>query len=124
MSLDAWKYKATQPEAAAHLVRAVGGTTAVTKQIGTGVAVTRTGAGAYRLTWSENPGNFINAIATLEAATPGDVAGHTVVFDTWDATNLRLDLVVYNASDSAHDLAANEYFNVVANFKPTAVGGA
>ena len=131
MSLGAAEQKNTQAEVIEHVVRAVGGSSAITKEIGPGVAVSRTGAGAYRLTWSENPGVYMGAVASLQAATPGDLAGHTVIFDTYDSTNFILDLVVYNNPDTgtggqpaAHDLAASEYFCVVAKFARTSVTGA
>lgn len=81
-----------------------------------GVTVSRTGTGAYRLTWAQDPGNFLGAVASLRAATPGNLAGHTVVLDEYDSTNLILDLVVYNAADAAHDLVADEHFTVMAAF--------
>jgi O-acetyl-ADP-ribose deacetylase (regulator of RNase III) len=120
--LAAYPHRSTQPESVEHVVRGVGGSAAVTKQLGAGLALTRTGTGAYRITWSETPGTFLGAVASLMAATPGDLAGHTVIFDTYDATNRRLDFIVYNASDAAHDLAANEYVVVVAKFVTGAVG--
>lgn len=95
-----------------HVVRAVGGSAAVTKVTGPGLAVTRTGTGAYRVTFSENVGTVLAATYGLQAATPGDLAGHTVIFDTYDSTNRRLDFIVYNASDAAHDLAANEWVSL------------
>lgn len=123
MSLQAFPVRGTQPEVVNHYVRAIGETTGpeIVKQLGDGVTVTRTGAGAYRITWSENPGTFVLAQATLAAATPANLAGHTVVFDTWDSTNLRLDLVVYNATFAAHDLVDDEYLNITAVFKRTSV---
>lgn len=123
MSQHAFPVRSAQPELVAHPVRALGVTSgpSITKELGDGLTVTRTGAGAYRLTWSENPGTFVVAVGSLQAATPGDLAGHTMIFDTWDSTNLRLDLVVYNATFAAHDLVANEYLDIVVWFKRTSV---
>ena len=114
----------TQAECIGHCVRGQGGSSTITKEIGPGVALTRTGAGAYLLTWDENPGVFMGVLATLAAATPGNLAGHTVIFDTYDATTRTLPFVVYNASFAAHDLAANEYVHIEAKFARTSVLGA
>lgn len=114
----------TQPQAVEHVFRGQGGSATITQERGKGATLTRTGTGAYRLTWSESPGTFVAARAQLAAATPGDLAGHTVIFDTYDTTNLRLDFVVYNSAFAAHDLAANEYVDVFAMFTTTAVEAA
>jgi hypothetical protein len=115
-------HRSTQPESVEHLVRGVGGTTAITKVTGAGAALTRTGTGAYRITWAETPGTFLGAVASLQATTVGDLAGHTVTFAPYDATNRRLDFTVANASDAAHDLAALEWVTVVAKFVTGSVG--
>ncbi len=95
-----------------HVIRAVGGSAAVTKVTGPAVAVTRTGSGAYLLTFDENVGTVLTAIASLQATTPGDVAGHTVVFGAYNSTAKTLAFIVYNASDAAHDLAALEWVSL------------
>ena len=88
-----------------------------TNSIAPGVTVTRTGEGAYRATWSESPGNYRGVKGfSFEAATPADLAGYTVVFDTWDATNKRLDFVIYNSSFAAADIIADQYFCVTVAF--------
>jgi hypothetical protein len=86
MSQQAFRSWSAQPELVAHPVRALGVTSGpeITKQLGDGLTVTRTGTGAYRLTWSENPGTFVCAVGSLQAATPANLAGHTMIFDTWD----------------------------------------
>lgn len=119
MSLDGYKVKSNEPEAKLHKVRAVGGSSAVTKVKGKGIAVTRTGSGAYLLTWSDDPGNLVDIGATLQATTPGDLAGHTVIFGAYTAGTPTLAFVVYNASDAAHDLAALEWINITATFQST-----
>lgn len=121
MSFDSFDQQNAQPQVVAYEVLAQGGSTSVTKEHGKGVTVSRTGDGAYRITWNENPGAFQSVTHSLQAATPGDLAGHTVIFDTYDSTNKRLDFVVYNDTPAAHDLAADEYINVTVKFKTTAV---
>jgi hypothetical protein len=92
-----------------------------TEQIGQGVAVTRTGEGAYRITFAENPGTFIGwAPPGFGAATPADLAGYTAVRDTYVApsgsTAGYLDFVVYNSSFAAADLIANQYADLAITF--------
>lgn len=106
---DASELRATNPDQWDHIIRSVGGASAITKVYGPGVAVTRTGAGAYLLTWSENPGTFVAATYGFSATTPGDLAGHTVIYGAYNATAFTLAFVVYNASFAAHDLAALEW---------------
>lgn len=99
-----------------HVIRAVGGTTAITKVTGPGVAVTRTGTGTYLLTWSQAPGNILGVVASLQATTPTNLVGHSVVCGAYDATAKTMVVRVGNAADAAHDLAANEWFTVAADF--------
>ena len=118
--LQAYPTRSTTPEAEEHIIRIQGaGSSAPVNEVARGVTVTRTGAGAYRITWAEDPGAHVASFATLEAATPGNLAGHTVVFDTY-ASKVQ-DFVLYNASFAAHDLVATEYINIRVTFKRTAV---
>lgn len=113
---DAFPHRSTNPEQVDHVIRSVGGVTAITKVYGPGVAVTRTGAGAYLLTWAENPGTFIGASHGLAATTPDDIKGHTVVFGAYSTTAFTLAFNLYNASDAAHDLAALEWITCRVTF--------
>lgn len=121
---DAYPAKASRPEVVAYDVRGEGGSAAVTQLSGAGVTLTRTGTGAYLLTFKENPGTFVSALSGLQASTPGALAGHTVVFDDYVASTYTLPFVVYNASDAAHDLAADEFVNLCVRFARSAVAGA
>lgn len=116
---DKYDLQSNVPALKAHVVRMVGGSSAVTKVYGPGVAVTRTDTGDYTLTWSENPGTFIGATYGLSATTISDLAGHTVVFGAYGSSDYTLDLTLANASDAAHDLAALEWITVVAWFSET-----
>lgn len=111
--------KHTQPAVDVHDIRAVGGSSAVTKVTGQGVAVSRTGTGAYLLTWAENPGSHLGNFYGLSATTPGDIAGHTVIFGAYDSSAYTLAFVLYNASFAAHDLAALEWVDLDIRFKGT-----
>jgi len=116
MSLDSYGLKSTLIEGVDHVTKAVGGASSITKEVGLGVAVTRTGTGAYLLTWSESQGYHLGSIAGLSAVTPASLAGHTVVFGEYNATARTLAVHVRNAADAAHDLAANEWLTVRATF--------
>lgn len=101
-----------------HVIRLLGADDAhPTKEVGQGITVTRTGEGAYRITWAKNPGAFVGWSHGFGAATPADLAGYTAVRDTWDATNLRLDFVVYDETFAAADLVANQYIDIVVRFQ-------
>lgn len=120
MGLSAFEAMTNEAGVKAHVITCVGGSSAISKSSGgAGMTVSRSGTGAYALAWDDVPGTFIGAIATLSAATPGDLAGHTVIADTYASSSLPF--IVYNASDSAHDLAANEYVTIVAFFKTVSV---
>jgi len=119
MSLDAFPVKANAPELIEHVCLAVGGASAITKVSGEGIAVSRTDTGDYLLTWSDAPGNFKGATASLQATTIGDLAGHTVVFGAFTAGGTTLAFGVYNAADASHDLAALEWVTVRVAFSHT-----
>lgn len=91
-----------------------------TEQLGQGVAVTRTGEGAYTITFAENPGTFVGWSCSFGAATPGDLKGYTAVRDTFTAqsgtTLAFLDFVVYDSSFTAADLIANQYADITVEF--------
>ncbi len=114
--MDGFPLRGTNPEEVEHLVRFVGGSSACTKVYGPKCAVTRDGAGEYLLTWSENPGVFLGATPGLQATTPADIKGHTVVFGAWDASAFSLPVKFTGATETLHDLAALEWITVRANF--------
>lgn len=120
---DMYPMRSTVPESVTHVLRLLGANNAnPTIEEGTlaGVAATRTGEGAYRLTFSESPGTFVGMWVGFGAATPGDLKGYTAVADTpFDTTNLRMDFVVYDSSFSAADITAAQYAYVFLTFKRT-----
>lgn len=107
-----------------YLVRAVGGTTAVTKVEGKDVTISYVSTGRYRLTWAACPGVLMGATYGLQATTPGNIAGHTVIFGAFTAGGTTLDFYVYNASDALHDLAALEWVTVKVVFAQTTLNNA
>ena len=121
MSLDAYEVRSNISESRKFFVRGVGGSSTVTQVSGKGVVLTRTGSGAYLLTFSDSPGYLMGATAGFQATTLANVAGHTVVFGAWTAGGTTLAFSVYNASDSVHDLAALEWMTLDLTFSPSKV---
>lgn len=121
MAQDAFTTRDSEADTVETSIRFVGtGAANPTKVYGKGVAITRTGAGAYSVVFSENPGNYVGFVPGLDATTPADLAGHTVI-GKWTAATLTFSLVLYNASFAAHDLAALEWINLELKFKRTSV---
>ena len=119
MSLDASPVRSNVIEERVFKVIGVGGASAVTQVTGKGVALTRTGSGAYLLTFSDSPGNLTGFSYGLQATTPGNIAGHTLILGAWSAGGTTLAFIVYNASDAAHDLAALEWMSLDLSFSPS-----
>jgi hypothetical protein len=92
-----------------------------TKELGQGVTVTRTGEGAYLITWAENPGVFVGWAPGFGAATPADLKGYTVVRDTYDSATLSLAFVVYDSTFTAADIIANQYLDLEVRFAASSV---
>lgn len=113
--------KTSIPDERTYRIRILGVNNAdPTEQLGQGVAVTRTGEGAYRVTFAESPGTFVGWSCSFGAATPGDLKGYTAVRDTLTAqsgaTLGYLDFVVYNSSFSAADLVGDQYADIAIVF--------
>jgi hypothetical protein len=115
--------RTTQIESTDYIIRILGtGAANPTKQEGEGVVVTYRGsAGAYRIQFAENPYQFIGAFATFLGTTPAGLGGWSVVFVDYDATNFRLDFVVFNAANAAADLAATQRISIIAKFARSGV---
>lgn len=90
-----------------------------TKELGQGCSVVRTGEGVCYIqfpTGPNHPGTFIGWSKDFGAATPADLKGYTAVRDTYDTTNRRLPFTVFNASDTAADLIADQYIDIAVTF--------
>lgn len=85
-------------------------------ELGVGVTVTRTGEGAYLITWADNPGTFIGWYPGFGATTPADLKGYTVVRGVYDASALTMAFVVYDSSFAAADLIADQWLDLVIEF--------
>ena len=120
--LNAYPQRSSEPEVVCHHVRLLGtGAANPTKQLGAGIAATRTSEGLYKLTWSDNPGTFVGVSHCFGAATPADLVGHTCVRDTFDTSAYSLEVRVADDADAADDLEADEYLDLQVYFKRTAV---
>ena len=117
--LGANPVRANEEEVFATHVRILGVNGSVTQEDGNGVTITRTGEGAYLATWADDQGQFLGWNIGFGAATPADLAGYTGVRDTYTAGTPTLAFIVYNASDAAADLIANQYADIIFYFKRT-----
>lgn len=112
--------RGTVQEGTDYAIRILGtGAATPTKQEGEGVTVSYLATGSYRITFAENPFQFIGAFYGLLATTNSALKGYTVVFTDYDATNFRLDFIVYNSSFAAADLAATQRLCIFARFAKT-----
>jgi hypothetical protein len=100
------------------------GAAAMTVSEGEGITITQNSTGNFRITLSDNQGTFVGALATFQAATPANVAGHGIVFDTYDTTTTDapfIDFVITNAADAVHDLVSTEFVTIMLLFKRSSV---
>ena len=112
-----YEVKSTIPDERKFRIRLLGVNGAdPTEQLGRGATPTRTGEGAYRLSFDYNPGTFIGWSCSFGAATPADLKGYTAVRDTYTApsgaTDGYLDFVVYDSTFTAADLIADQYADI------------
>jgi hypothetical protein len=122
--LDAFPVRAIQPEMVEHDLQLLGtGASAPTiAQPATGwsgVTVTRTSAGVYKLTWSEDQGIFSGFYASLRATTPGDLKTFSIVREGYSSSTRSVQFTLYNASGTATDLAALQWIDLMIRFKRT-----
>ena len=123
MGLDTNPVRSPVTELVLCPVRFVGGTTAVTKVFGEGVAVTYIGTGLVDLTFSDAQGTFLGLAGepSFAATTAADVKGHTVVVGVYNTTTNTLRLNITNAAEALHDLAALEWLTATLLFKRVSV---
>ncbi len=115
--MDFYQSKSSIPDERKYRIRLLGANgTDPTEELGQGVAVTRSGEGAYTITWSDNPGTFMGWSCNFGAATPADLKGYTAVRDTYDTSAFTLAFVVYDSTFTAADLVANQYADITVEF--------
>jgi hypothetical protein len=102
-----------------HVVKFVGGTTAVTKVYGEACSVTYVSTGIVDVTFPEQMGTF-EGLAGIPVV-PGDhgqrVKGYTCVPGVYNATTRTLRLNITGASESLVDLAALQWLTLIGVFK-------
>lgn len=92
---------------------------APTKTFGAGVkSITRVSAGDYQISYSENPGKYLDADFGLESATMVDLKNFSVIFKPLavTASSWILEFTLFNATGTATDLLANQSLTVYADF--------
>ncbi len=114
---DADPVRATIPGLQFHVIRFVGGSSAVTKvtDTGPGVTVTYVGSGVVNFVWAKSPGTFVGFLGTVQAATPNNVDTYTVTADTFDTTTRTLPITLSEAGTPT-DLDASEWATCVVMF--------
>lgn len=109
-----------------YTVQFVGGTTAVTKVIGTDVSVTYISTGLVDLGWSANetkPGTFVGIKGYgFNATTATGVAGYTATAGAFNTTTRKLRVSIYNGSNALADLAAAQWLTITILFVAEKIG--
>lgn len=118
-----WFKQGTPQRQTDYQVRLLGvGAGAPTKEEGDGITVTRTGAGVYRLTWADNPYQYlgVSGIAKI-ATTMSGLKNFDVTFGDYTAsgTSYTLDFTLWNGAGAATDLAAAQRLSFVVSFAQT-----
>lgn len=131
MSVNENRKLCTTVEAVDHHVQFVGGATAVTKVIDTGIGVTVTyvGTGLVNLVWADNPGVLIGFQTNLAATVPAGVKGYTCVpgvpsLAASGAMTLQLSITGDGGAGAPAlvDLAALQWLYCTATFKRSGSG--
>lgn len=117
---DFWPDLTNQPESRNYEIRLLGANGAnPTEQLGADVTVTRTGEGAYLITWAKDPGIFKGWSIDFGATTPADLKGYTAVRGVYSAQTLAF--VIYDSTFAAADIIAAQYADIVVRFTTTAL---
>ena len=86
------------------------------------IVITRTGVGAYKLSFNDSPGpTFLGGVPGFGDATPANVLGWSVCFGAYtkatSSTPASLVFTVGNAANAAADLAATSTLKLALQFK-------
>jgi hypothetical protein len=115
----------SEPAVKRYHVRAQGAATAAPVEVfGSGITITRTGVGVWRLQFSatEFVGKYVGLKGPFfEDATASVVKGWTLTATPYDTTNRRIDVSIWNSSFAAADLAATSFLSFHVDFKTTDV---
>lgn len=102
-----------------YYVRLLGVNGSLTTQEANGMTLTRTGEGAYLITWADNPFQFVGGNFAFIATTPADLKGYTVVFGDYSSSAKTLAFEVYDSSFAAADLIAAQRLSLELTFAET-----
>lgn len=112
--------RTTIQEATDYVIRILGtGASTPTVQEGIGVTVSYVSTGKYKITFAENPFQFVGAFYGLLATTMADLKGYTVVFEDYNSTAFTIQFTVFNSSFAAADLAATQRLCINLKFQRT-----
>lgn len=118
MSLEEYPLRASVPELYGHVVKFVGGSTAVTAVEARGITVTYISTGVVDLVWKESPGAYLGVLGRcFEATTQSALKGYTVVPGVFNTTTNTLRLNITNSSNALADLAALQWLTLLIGFK-------
>ena len=126
MSLSTYPVRTSNPELVAYVVRLQGNTTSdptlAEPESSGGITAARSTTGVYTLTWTDDPGSYVGAVASLEDTTPANVHDHQVTFDAYASKVLTLTLTDQNGgTPQLVDAATTMYLNLVVFFKRTSL---
>ena len=112
---------ASEPQLRQIIFRAQGNTTSTpVKVFGSGITVTRTGVGVWRLTFGDFNGKPIGiAGISFEDATMSVPKGFTVTSQAWASATNSIDISIWNSTFAAADLAVTTFLNLIVMFKTT-----
>lgn len=99
-------------------IRMLGVNGSLTSQEANGVTLSRTSEGLYKITWADNPFQFIGVTSQLIATTLADLKDTVVIFGDYDATAKTLAFAVYESGTIA-DLIATERLYIQVIFAET-----
>lgn len=102
-----------------YFVRVLGIDGSLTTQEANGMTITRTGEGAYLITWADNPFQFVSASFAFVATTRADLKGYTVVFGDYSSTAKTMAFTVFDSTFTAADLIATQRVCIEVTFAET-----
>ncbi len=119
MSFNANPKKTSTPDAIDRFVSFVGGTTAVTKVVGTDLnaTVTYTSTGVVTIAFHDNPGLFLGVIGSFAATTQAGVKGYTFVAGAYNAATFTIVINIFSSAFALIDLAALQWLSLEFKFK-------
>lgn len=98
----------------------VGGAAAITKEFGVGATLTYVSTGLVDIQWSANqskPGTFVGLKGHgFRATTSSGIKGYSVGLGDYDATNRKVRLAIWDASNNLVDLTSTQHLTITIAF--------